>query len=99
MKKVKKHKWSFDACTGYAKRHKLFNENDMACTKTLYDELWHANLLLSPFDIPEALSHKSKKHNNTAKNKRAYGTSIEDRPDIVNSRVECGHWEIDISRT
>ncbi|WP_207689077.1 hypothetical protein [Criibacterium bergeronii] len=71
----------------------------MACTKTLYDELWHANLLLSPFDIPEALSHKSKKHNNTAKNKRAYGTSIEDRPDIVNSRVECGHWEIDISRT
>lgn len=61
----------------------------MACTKTLYNELCNANLSLSPFDIAEALSRKSKKHNNTAKNKRAYGTSIEDRPDLIKI---CSIW-------
>lgn len=89
------HKWSFDACVGYAKINNLFNKQDIVCTKTLYNELWAGNLMLTPFDLPEALGRKTKKKNNTAKNKRIYGKSIEQRDDKVNLRIECGHWEID----
>ena len=41
---VREHKWSLDACTGYAKRHGLFQCNEMVCTHTLYHEAWAGNL-------------------------------------------------------
>lgn len=30
-------------------------------------------------------------------NKKLFGLSIEDRPDVVNNREEFGHWEIDMA--
>ena len=92
--KIKKHKWSFDACVGYARRNALFPEDQIPCTKTLYNELWAGNLPLNPFDIPEALSRAHRKQR-PRKNKRVLGTSIDERPDIASLRSECGHWEID----
>ena len=92
--KVKAHGWSLDACVGYAKKHHLFPEETIPCTKTLYNDLWAGRLPIDPFDIPEALSRK-RKHKSLRKNKRIYGTSIEERPEEVMERIHCGHWEID----
>ena len=91
---VRKEKWSIDACVGYARKHKLFPEEKMVCTKTLYNEIWAGNLSLNVLELPEAL--KRKKHRkNPAKQKKVYGTSIDERPEIVDSRTEEGHWEGD----
>ena len=94
VKQVKTHKWSLDACVGYARKHKLFTAEKIPCTKTLYNELWAGNLPLTPFDVPEALTRKRKAHKTRA-NKRILGTDIDERPEIASLRIECGHWEID----
>lgn len=91
---VKEHKWSLDACVGYARKNHLFPEDQILCTKTLYNELWAGNLPLTAFDVPEALSRRSKK-TGSRKNKRLHGKSIEERPESVSERQVCGHWEID----
>lgn len=91
---VRSEKWSIDACVGYARKNKLFPENEMVCTKTLYNEVWAGNLSLNILELPEAIkrkkSIKGKEHR-----KKCYGTSIDERPEIVDSRTEFGHWEGD----
>lgn len=91
---IKTKKWSLDACVGFARRHQLFPEDKIPCTKTLYNALWDQRLALSPFDLPEALSRKKRK-NVSRKNRKVLGTSIDERPDIARLRLEYGHWEID----
>ena len=91
---VRTEKWSIDACVGYARKNKLFPEEKMVCTKTLYNEVWAGNLSLNILELPEAI--KRKKHRKSpAKRKKVYGTSIDERPEIVDSRTEAGHWEGD----
>lgn len=91
---IKSKKWSFDACVGFARRHQLFPEDLIPCTKTLYNMLWDHRLPLSPFDVPEALGRKRRRMV-SRKNRKLLGTSIDERPEIAGSRLECGHWEID----
>lgn len=90
---VRERGWSLDACVGSARRNHLFPEEMMVCTKTLYNAVWNG-VILSPFNLPEALSRKPRKPH-SRKNKRIQGTSIEERPAIVSAREEFGHWEID----
>lgn len=85
--------WSLDACAGYARKNHLFPQKSILSTKTLYNTVWNG-IILSPFDLPEALSRARKKRS-TRKNKRIFGVSIEERPEIVCARTEFGHWEID----
>lgn len=85
--------WSIDACVGYARKHALFSPENMVCTKTLYNAVWKG-IILSPFELPEALSRSTRKVKHR-KNKRIFGTSIDERPEAYASRSECGHWEID----
>lgn len=59
--KVRNRRWSLDACVGYARRHKLFPEDQIPCTKTLYNELWAGNLPITLFDVPEALSRSKRR--------------------------------------
>ena len=94
VNKVKNENWTFDTCVGRARKLKLFPKNQILCTKTLYNELWAGNLPLTPFDLPEALSHKHKRCHNR-QNKRMFGRSIEERPKEASLRTVCGHWEID----
>lgn len=94
VNKVRQKKWSLDACVGYARKHKLFLPAEMVSTKTLYNEIWAGNLVLEPLELPEALKRK-KHHKSTAKRKKAYGTTIDERPEIASSRLEVGHWEGD----
>lgn len=91
---MRTEKWSIDACVGYARKNKLFPEDEMVCTKTLYNEVWAGNLSLNILELPEAI--KRKKHRKSPKKrKKVYGTSIDERPEIVDSRTEADHWEGD----
>jgi IS30 family transposase len=94
VKQVREHRWSLDACVGYARLHMLFDESEMVCTKTLYNELDSGNLPLSLFELPEVLKRKRHKGKNRV-NKRPKGSSIDERPDVVDERTEFGHWEAD----
>jgi IS30 family transposase len=94
VQQVRKYRWSLDVCVGYARKHRLFTESEMVCTKTLYNELASGNLPLSPFELPEVLKRKRIKRNGRA-HKRLKGRSIDERPEIVDARTEIGHWEAD----
>ena len=92
---VREHRWSLDACTGYAKRHSLFPGHEMVCTHTLYNEAWAGNLPIGIMELPEAVKRK---HTQSAKprgNKKNFGKSIDLRPEIASQRTEEGHWEGD----
>lgn len=89
---IRKHKWSIDACVGYARNKKLFPYEQIPCTKTIYNMLKKQLLPISVFDTPKILSRKKHK-TNQRKNKRVLGKSIELRPDI--DSTEFGHWEVD----
>lgn len=94
VKQVREHRWSLDACVGYARLHGLFEADEMVCTKTLYNELRTGLMPLTPFELPELLKRKRRKQRNRA-NKRPKGRSIEERPSVVDERSEIGHWEAD----
>lgn len=94
LRMMKTKKWSFDACVGFARRHQLFSQGEIPCTKTLYNMLWARRLPLLPFDLPDALGRKKRK-NVSRKNRKVLGRSIDERPEIAGLRIECGHWEID----
>ena len=79
---------------GYARLHRLFKEDEMVCSKTLYNELASGNLPLSLFEVPEVLKRRRSKRKNRI-HKRPKGRSIDERPSIVDDRTEPGHWEAD----
>ena len=87
LRMMKAKKWSFDACVGFARRHQLFPDDIIPCTKTLYNMLWDHRLPLSPFDVPEALGRKKRK-NISRKNRKVLGTSIDERPEIAGLRID-----------
>jgi IS30 family transposase len=94
VKQVREHRWSLDACVGYARLHDLFETDETVCTKTLYNTLRAGQMPLTPFELPEMLKRKPRTLKNRA-NKRPKGRSIEERPAIANERSEIGHWEAD----
>ena len=59
--KVREFHWSFDVCVGYARRRKLFSEEQIPCTKTLYNLLWKGELPVSLFELPEVLNRRKRK--------------------------------------
>ena len=94
VKQVREHKWSLDSCYGYARLHRLFREDEMVCTCTLYNMVWAGLLPVTPTELPEALKRNTKKHKGR-ENKKQYGQSISGRPEIAGLRIEEGHWEGD----
>lgn len=93
-RQVREHRWSLDACVGYAKLHGLFKESKMTSTKTLYNELWRGSLPLTPFEVPDALKRRQANAKGHA-DKRSKGRSIDERPAEVSARTVIGHWEAD----
>lgn len=91
---VREHKWSLGACCGYAKLHHLFEPSEMVCSRTLYNMVWNGQLSIHPTELPEALKRKTKKRR-VRENKKRYGPSISERPEIASLRLEEGHWEGD----
>lgn len=94
VKQVREHKWSLDACCGYATLHRLFKANEMVCTRTLYNMVWAGMLPITPTELPEALKRNPKTHK-FRENKKHYGESISSRSEVAGLRVEEGHWEGD----
>ena len=76
--KVREFHWSFDVCVGYARRRKLFPEEPIPCTKTLYNLLWKGELPASLFELPEVLNRRKRKK--PCIHKRIFGKSIDERP-------------------
>ena len=95
VKQFKEHKWSLDACVGYARLHGLFPADEMVCTRTLYNEVWAGNLDLSVTELPEAMKRKQHKDSKPREHKKSFGTDISQRPEIAALRIEEGHWEGD----
>lgn len=98
LERIQKDKWSLDASVGYARSTALFSPKDMLCTKTLYNYL-HLGLLqpLTLTDMPLITRRLNKTHRNRA-HKKKLGKSIDERPEVVESRSEFGHWEVDTVR-
>ena len=84
--------WSPDAVVGYAKRHNLFEY--VPNTKTLYNWIDEGKLSVINMDLAMKLRRSTKK-SKSAENKKVLGTSIEERPESIETRKEFGHWEID----
>ena len=93
-RQVREHKWSLDACCGYAKLHHLFEPSEMVCSRTLYNWVWSNELPLKVTELPDALRRNTSSPK-SRENKRKYGKNISERPIIANMRTEEGHWEGD----
>ncbi len=92
---VREHKWSLDACVGYAKRHGMFPGSEIICTSTLYREAWSGNLPIGILELPESVKRKRTQPSKTRENKKNYGNSIDLLPEIASQRTEEGDWEGD----
>lgn len=94
--KIRKEKYSPDAVIGEIKTKGIIFER-MICTKTLYnyiDKNIFANI--SNKDLPVKKNKKRRKYKKlkiALNNLR--GTSIEERPQHIENRESCGHWEMD----
>ena len=89
-------KWSLDASFGYALKNGIFKRENMVCTKTLYNYV-EIGLLkkIKNIDLPVKVRRKNHKKR-IREYKKKLGTSIEKRPESVNTREEFGHWECDL---
>lgn len=85
---------SLDSICGVSKVKELFQKDEMVCTRTLYNYVDKGLLTISNLDLPLKLKRNTK-HAQVRKNKKLLGTSISERPEIINNRLEFGHWEID----
>jgi IS30 family transposase len=94
--KILKEKYSPDAVIGEIKNKGLKFETSI-CTKTLYNYIEKEVFVnISNKDLPVK---KNKKKGTYRKvkidHKNLKGTSIEQRPEVVEKREEYGHWEMD----
>ena len=89
---VLQNKISPDAVCGRAKLEKTFPV--LLCTKTIYNYIDLGLIPIKSIDLPLRTKRNKKRHH-CRKNRRILGESIENRPQIVNTRQEFGHWEID----
>ena len=78
---------SLDSIVGASKSTTNFSIDDLVCTKTLYNYVDKGLLQISNMDLPFKLRRETKSIR-AISHKRKLGTSIDFRPDIINSRVE-----------
>ena len=84
--------WSLDAAAGHAKKLNLFEQT--VTTQTLYN--WVDLGLCSTRNIDLLKKVGWKTHQKKVReHKKCLGRSIDERPEIVDSRLEFGHWEGD----
>lgn len=89
------NKWSLDACRGRALSTGKFEQDDIVCTKTLYNYVDLGLIPIANMDLPLKL-RRNTKVKKVRENKRNLGRSIDERPTEVDDREEFGHWEADL---
>ena len=94
VKHFQEENWSLDACFGRALLSGKFSRQEMVCSKTLYNYVDLGLLPIKNIDLPEKL-RRNTKSKRVRENRKSLGKSIEERPIIVESRSEFGHWEFD----
>lgn len=94
-RKILVEKKSLQAALFDIKRENLsFNTN--VCLTTLYNYVKSGIFYnISMADLPMPRKKKRKKCNRKKQKKASVGTSIEQRPEMINNREELGHWEMD----
>jgi IS30 family transposase len=85
-------KWSPDAAIGYAVVNNLFPGKEFS-TKTFYN--WIDDGLVKIKNIDLLLKVRRRPQKVRKERKKKLGKSIEERPAIVETREEFGHWEGD----
>ncbi|MEK4303325.1 IS30 family transposase [Oceanobacillus sp. FSL K6-0251] len=90
--KILKDNWSPDVVVGHAKKRDGFDS--VPCSKTLYNWIDNSDLKVKNMDLVLKLRRKTKSSKSKS-NKKILGTSIEERPESIDTREEFGHWEID----
>ncbi len=98
-KEIKSNKLSgIDETINYLIRHEPEKLEGMTtvCTKTFYNYVHQDKIGIKPIDLPRMLRRKPKKNDKDYIPKGQKGTSIEERPDEVETREEFGHWEGDL---
>jgi IS30 family transposase len=93
VEQVKEHYWSLVACTGYARIHALFKDNEMVNTKPS-TIICAKRFPLSLFKIHGILKQCRTEGKNHI-NKRPKGISIEQCHSFVDERIQWGHREVD----
>lgn len=91
---IKLEKQSPDVVVGRAKKFGLFPDEDIPSTTTLYNYIDQGFMETKNIDLHLKVHRKTCKQR-SRKNKTLLGELIEKRPDVVESREEFGHWEID----
>ena len=86
--------WSPDAVVGFAQKLPAFQETFIPCTKTLYNWIDQGKMKVINLDLAMKVRRSAKKSKPRV-NKRILGESIDLRPEVVETREEFGHWEID----
>ena len=94
VKQFREQGWSLDACFGRTLLSGEFSRQEMVCSKTLYNYVDLGLLPIKNIDLPEKL-RRNTKSKRVRENRKNLGKSIEERPEIVESRTEFGHWEFD----
>lgn len=92
--KIKEDRWSPNTVVGYAQVKGLFEKHERVCTNTLYQYIDEGLMDLTNMDLLLKLHRKLRKKQ-SRENKKVLGTSIDQRPESVNERLEFGHWEVD----
>ena len=91
VKMVRTHNWPFDTYVGRAPLERLFPKQEIPCTKTLYNFLWHGELPITLFELPEVLSRRTRRKQRIHKHIRE--KSIDEHFSEVMDRTIFGHWD------
>lgn len=99
INEVKSNKLSsIDETINHIKIHRkeLIEGLETVCTSTMYNYVKSFKIPLKPIDLPRMLRRKPKVNDKTYTNPKTRGTSIDERPEHINDRLEFGHWEGDL---
>lgn len=90
------HGWAPDNVVGRASKNKLFPDDVIPSTSTLYHWINRGIMNTKNIDLLEKVSRKPRDTSRAKReSRRVLGPSIEERPESVESREDFGHWEID----
>lgn len=89
------HHWSPESVIGHAKQHDLFPDSDLPCVTTLYTWIDRGIMQTKNIDLLEKTSRRTTNNKRTPQKSSTLGTSIDERPQEVETRETFGHWEID----
>ena len=73
---------------------KVYEDEVIPSTKTLYNYINQGLLEIKRIDLPRATRMKPRTKKRSSTHKRLAGKSIDERPEVIQTRSEFGHWEI-----